>query len=79
MWEFPGGKLDDNESPEECVIREIYEETGLKKIVLIKKLGEFQRYKITKEKTDDKTEIKTIILFLFKTTETKLVNHIKNN
>ena len=30
LWEFPGGKLHDTESPEECVIREIQEETGMK-------------------------------------------------
>ncbi len=29
LWEFPGGKLYHDESSEECVIREIYEETGL--------------------------------------------------
>ena len=29
LWEFPGGKLNIDESSEECVIREIYEETGL--------------------------------------------------
>ena len=28
LWEFPGGKLNSNESSEDCVIREIYEETG---------------------------------------------------
>jgi len=29
LWEFPGGKLNKNESSEECVVREIYEETGI--------------------------------------------------
>ena len=30
LWEFPGGKIDDNETPESAAIRETLEETGLK-------------------------------------------------
>lgn len=29
MWEFPGGARDGNETPEECIVREVREELGI--------------------------------------------------
>jgi 8-oxo-dGTP diphosphatase len=31
-WSFPGGHIDNGESPEECALRELEEETGLRGI-----------------------------------------------
>ena len=47
-WEFPGGTLEPNESPEDCIVREIMEELNIK----IKPIDIFKViYHTYKEKT----------------------------
>ncbi|HSK14095.1 MAG TPA: NUDIX domain-containing protein, partial [Phnomibacter sp.] len=38
-WDLPKGKLDEGETIEECALREVKEETGLKIVELISKVG----------------------------------------
>ena len=44
-WQFPQGGVEDNESEEDALKRELYEEIGTKKIHIIKKMPEQVTYK----------------------------------
>ena len=68
-WEFPGGKLEYNETTEECLIREIKEELDLD-IIIDKYIGE-NSYKY------DFGEVKMILYTVsIKSGEPKLLEHI---
>jgi 8-oxo-dGTP pyrophosphatase MutT (NUDIX family) len=41
---FPGGKIDDNETPKEAALREMFEELGVKNIDIINELDTVVRY-----------------------------------
>jgi len=72
-WSFPKGHLDTGEDGLTAAKREIYEESGISELELIKKFDNYQRYKIALGgKGEDQTELKIISLFLFKTNQTKL-------
>lgn len=72
-WDLPKGHLDKGESIEECAIREVIEETGLKKHELIFK-GELDHKNIySKFYKLRKSKIKVVHLFLFESMSEKII------
>lgn len=71
-WSLPKGRIEDNEDTLTAAKREIYEEAGIKELKLIRELGSYQRYKLGQNGEEDKLELKTIYLFLFRTSEMSL-------
>ena len=71
-WSLPKGHVEEGEDYLTAAKREIYEETGIKELTLVKKLGNYERHRIGKDTNgDDISELKTLHFFLFKTnTET---------
>jgi ADP-ribose pyrophosphatase YjhB (NUDIX family) len=71
-WSLPKGHIDDGESAVVAARREIYEETGIRDLELIRELGTYERYKIGVDGGDDRSEMKEITMFLFRTSEKSL-------
>ena len=71
-WSLPKGHVESGEVLLETAKREIYEESGIKNLVYIKKLGSYSRYRIGLNFNDDRSELKEIHIFLFKTNEMSL-------
>lgn len=78
-WSLPKGHIEEGEDKISAAKREIYEETGIKNLELVKELGSYKRYKIGRYAEEDKSEMKTIHMFLFKTDEEKLDPKDKEN
>ena len=66
-WSLPKGHIDPGENALDAAKREIYEESGIKKLKFVKNLGHYERYKIGLDGKDDYSELKRIHLFLFST------------
>jgi ADP-ribose pyrophosphatase YjhB (NUDIX family) len=71
-WSLPKGHVAAGESELEAARREIYEESGVKELELMKKLGTYERPRIRRAGQDAPEEIKRITLFLFRTRQTRL-------
>jgi ADP-ribose pyrophosphatase YjhB (NUDIX family) len=71
-WSLPKGHIDEGEANLEAAQREIYEESGVTELEYIKDLGVYERYRIGLEAEEDKSELKTIYMYLFKTNQMDL-------
>jgi 8-oxo-dGTP pyrophosphatase MutT (NUDIX family) len=71
-WSLPKGHIDKGESPEITAIREIYEESGITDLTLVKYIGSYTRTAIRTDGTFDEKKIKKIHVFLFRTMSNEL-------
>ena len=71
-WSLPKGHVEEGEDLPGAARREIYEESGLTQLELVRELGSYRRYRIGRDGGEDTSELKTIHMFLFKTRETEL-------
>ncbi len=71
-WSLPKGHIDEGEDKFQAAIREIYEESGISELELIKELPSYERYRIGLDGGEDKSELKKIFMFLFKTKQEAL-------
>ncbi len=68
-WSLPKGHIDPGEDALDAARREIYEESGIRDLELIRELGSYERHKIGVNGDDDRSELKVITMFLFRTSE----------
>ncbi len=72
-WSLPKGHLDPGEDALAAAKREILEESGVTRLTLLRDLGEYTRYRISKDgRGDDRSELKRIRMFLFRTRQLRL-------
>jgi ADP-ribose pyrophosphatase YjhB (NUDIX family) len=65
-WTFPKGHVEEGEDDEAAARRQIREETGLVDLTMIRELAEYKRSKIDEIGKEDISEMKTIVMFLFR-------------
>ena len=71
-WSLPKGHIDAGEDELSAAKREIYEESGIKDLKFVTKLGTYERHRIGLKGGEDGSELKCITLFLFRTSEMRL-------
>jgi len=72
-WSLPKGHIDPGEDARTAAEREIYEESGVSRLTFIKPLGGYERFRIGKGGIgEDRSELKHIEIFLFRTDEEEL-------
>lgn len=70
-WSLPKGRIEEGEDPLSAARREIYEEAGIKEVEHVEDLGSYTRYRLSGAH-EDRSELKTIHMFLFTTEQDEL-------
>ena len=71
-WSLPKGGIEPGEDRLSAARREIYEESGVSHLELVRDLGTYSRYLLSATGEEDRSGRKTIHLFLFRTDEREL-------
>ncbi|HEY0378207.1 MAG TPA: NUDIX domain-containing protein [Pyrinomonadaceae bacterium] len=71
-WSLPKGHIEDGEDKLSAARREIYEESGVTELSLVKELGSYQRHRIGVNGREDQSELKVIHMFLFTSSQDEL-------
>lgn len=66
-WSLPKGHIEAGEEPLAAARREIYEESGIDQLELVRFLGSYERQKIGKDGGEDVGERKNLTFYLFRT------------
>jgi pSer/pThr/pTyr-binding forkhead associated (FHA) protein/ADP-ribose pyrophosphatase YjhB (NUDIX family) len=71
-WSLPKGRIEVGEEPAVTAQREIYEESGIAYLRLLRPLSSYQRTALDKEGKENLHEVKTIYMYLFSTDQEEL-------
>jgi periplasmic divalent cation tolerance protein len=71
-WSLPKGHVDPGETLEIAARREIQEESGVSALTILKQLPSYQRFRLSLSGDDDLSEEKTMTMFLFETSDSRL-------
>lgn len=71
-WSLPKGHVEAGEELLDAARREIHEESGVSDLELVRPLGSYSRHRLGRDGAEEGSELKTIHLFLFRTSQQEL-------